>query len=172
MIIDNKVNDIKTVLCQSPQHADFTSQQQLMNQHQDATLCLAEKCTRLIHVTDNNGHVPLQNSDTNGHVSSQTCPAVIDTKGHVPLPTTEVNGHVPSQTCPPASDTSGQVPSVTTSRTVSKSRCHPLCCCEQCSQLFSPVAVNTLPDVYSSNELGFSGRYFNMTLTNNLNVST
>ena len=144
LIADNKIDDVETVLSHHQPDATTSLQQLLkLDSTRCSERCCCQKCLQLIH-----------NAATSGQVSSlQTCTSVIETNGCVPSSRScrEMNGHVPL-----ADDTKAQVPSCTT--TPMKWQCHPLCCCEQCSQLVSSEPVHTSPNVYCRNDRGLSGQ--------------
>ena len=136
MIRDNKIDEVRTILSQ--QQIDTRSLQQFLQP--DSTRChrncFCQKCLRLIHSTESNGHVPSENYPDFSINSTLVC---------------NTNGHILS-----SPDTKDHVTSPATDATL---RCHPLCCCDRCSQLVNRDTETALPYIYCRNERGFSGEY-------------
>ena len=101
-------------------------------------------------------------NETEGHVPSNSCSYTTE---NVLLPTAQTAAESSDLVCEHASDNYARIPSPPTSWTPqNRSRCHPLCGCDRCSQLVSSDdAVETGPIVLCRNERGYSGELLHFT---------
>jgi len=97
--------------------------------------------------------------ETENHDSSSSC---LSNSDDVPVPANKTSAEAIDLICRPSTDTKAQSPSLSICGTVpDRPRCHPLCSCDQCSQLIGlDDAVEMGPDVFCRNERGYSGESF------------